>query len=244
MITKYRTLAVIAGLFLLGAGSLFAQTPRELRFGTWVSGNLGEGEEQWFSVRAAGAGFVVVETEGDLDTILEAYDASHTLIGANDDGGEDYNARLEIYAEAGNIYLFKLSCYDDDDDDGESRPYRIRASFDSIPPDAERNTEHTRAVSINLGEEVPVYLRSPSESRWYYYDISRAGTLLVVQTRGNMDTLLALFDDRGNLIEENDDSGDDANALISERLGPGTVYIEVKEYGGGMGRCTLHAETR
>ena len=59
-----------------------------------------------------------------------------------------------------------------------------------------------------------------------------------------MDTLLCLYDSRGNLIKEDDDSGEGANALISERLGSGTVYIEVKEYEGNTGRCTLHAETR
>jgi hypothetical protein len=238
MTNKICGLAVLAGLII--AGSLFAQTPRELRFGTSVSGTIEEGQEQWFSVRPTGAGVVVVETSGDTDTILEAYDASRNLIGENDDwNDEDYNARLEIFVEAGKTYLFKLRCYED-----ESGPYSIRASFESIPPDTARNTERARAVPIKLGEPVQVYFRSPNESRWYRYDVSRAQTLFVIQTRGNLDTILALYDASGNLIEEDDDSGEDGNALISERLNSGTVYIEVKEYDGGTGRCTLHAETR
>jgi len=136
------------------------------------------------------------------------------------------------------MYRIKASVYD------EGGPYRIRASIESLPPETEWNTERSRAVTIKLGEAIPVFLRSPSESRWYRYDISRAGTQFVVQTRGNMDTTLALYDAQGKLIEEDDDSGDGTNALLSVRLNSGTVYIEVKEYNDGVGRCTLHAETR
>ena len=241
MVKKFCRMAVAAGLFLFSTGVLFAQTPRELRFDTWVPGKLREGEEQWFSVRPAGAGFVVVETSGDTDTYLEAYDASRNLIDENDDASDDdYNARLEIFAEAGKTYLFKLRGYDED----ESGPYSIRASFEPVPPDTERNTDRSRAVPIKLGEPFLVFFRSPSESRWYRYDISRSETLFVVQTRGNLDTILALYDVQGNLIEEDDDSGEDYNALISARVASGTVYIEVKEYDEKLGRCTLHAEIR
>ena len=342
MFYKIRGLTAAACLFLFLAGSLFAQTPRELHFGTWVPGTLREGEEQWFSVRPAQAGLVVVETSGETDTYLEVFDASRTLISENDDGGEEYNAKLEIIAEAGRTYLYKLRCYDEDEsgpyqiravfssisamelrpgawvqgtlregeeqwfsvrssqagflvvetsghldtflaafnasgplikdnDDGgeglnarveisvetgmtyyfklsefdnEGGSFQIRADFEFIPPDTERNTERSLAAVIRLGESVPVYWRSPSESRWYRYDISRPNTLFVVQTRGSSDTILALYDARGNLIEDDDDSGEGQNAMISIRLDPGTVYIEVREYEGRTGRCTLHAETR
>jgi len=59
-----------------------------------------------------------------------------------------------------------------------------------------------------------------------------------------MDTLLYLYDSRGTLIAEDDDSGEGANALISVRLNPGTYYIEVKGFNGQIGRCTLHGEVR
>jgi hypothetical protein len=341
---QFRFFAAFAGLFLFIAGGLFAQTPRELRFGTAVPGQLREGEEQWFSVRTTESGFVTVETSGITDTYLEAYDSNRNLIGENDDGGEDANAKLEILAEAGQTYLFKLRAYEEDesgpysirasfeafsrerelrpgtwvsghlgggenhlysfrptapgsvvvettgnldtilrayelsqgnigfdDDSGEdynarlevfveagkkylfrlgcydaqeSGTYSVRATFEAVPPDTERNTERSRAVPIKLGEAVQVFFRAPSESRWYRYDIPRAGTTFIVQTRGNTDTYVALYDARGNMIAEDDDSGEDYNAYISERVNSGTVYIEVKPFGERMGRCTLHAEIR
>ena len=340
MSNRFMIVAIVSGLLLTGAGLLFPQTPREMSPGTWVSGKLREGEEHWFSVRPVNAGILTLETSGDLDTYIEGYDASRSLIGEDDDGGEGYNARLSIFAEANRTYLFKLRGYDEDeggsyriwassgsvrellpgseisgtlseneeqwfsvrstdngimiietsgntdtrikaydsslseigedDDSGEdfnarleiftemnkvyyfrlnaydddNGNYGILATYEPLPPDLERNTERSRAAALKLGEPNPVYLLSPGESRWYRYDIPRAGTLFVVQSRGSMDTTMALYDAEGKMISEDDDSGEGANALISEKIGPGTVYIEVNEYEGQMGRCTLHAEFR
>jgi hypothetical protein len=65
---------------------------------------------------------------------------------------------------------------------------------------------------------------------------------LIIRTTGNPDSYLKLYDSRENLISEDDDTGEDENAMISERLGPGTYYIEVTLYGSGTGRTTIHAE--
>ena len=215
-------------------------SPTELRFGTSTRGNLSMGGDEWFSLRTSGAGIMLVETSGDTDTYLEVYDASYHQIGSDDDGGEDLNALLEIFCEADKTYLIRVKGATS----SNTGSYRIWASFDSIPLDTERNTERSRAVSIRLGEAFPIVFYAASESRWYSYNVTGAGITFMVQTRGNLDTLLFLYDDRGNLLFEDDDSGDGRNALISVRLNPGTVYIEVKEYDGNRGRCTLHAETR
>ena len=212
----------------------------ELRFGDSSPESLKAGEEQWFSIRPSGTGFAIVETSGDLDTRLEAFDASYHHINDDDDGGDDYNARLEIYVEAGRIYYFKLRGYDED----VSGSYRIRAGFEPMPADTERNTSRSRAVFIRLGEAHTGFFYSSSESRWFCYDLSRTVNSFVVQTRGNLDTVITLYDSRGNSIAEDDDSGEGKNAMASAKPGMGTVYIEVKEYSGLPGRFTLHAEIR
>ena len=215
---------------------------RALPFGITLPGNLSAREDQWYSVRPSEPGYVVVETFGDIDTYLTAYNASYSPIDKNDDGGDNLNARLEFFAEANKTYLFSLKSSD-------GGPYQIRSNYEPIPQDTERNTDRSRSVSLTLGEAIPVWFHSPSESRWYRYTLSRAGTTaFIVQTRGTMDTLLYLYDTQGSLIAEDDDSGDDGNgnALISQRLNAGTYYIEVKAYSDDVviGRCTLHAETR
>jgi len=230
----------VSGPFVISAKFENISNATELRFGA-VSASLHGGENHWYTVRPAGDGILTVETSGDIDTFLEAYNfADGTLIDADDDGGEDLNAKLEIIVEPGKTYLFRLRGYSD----FVSGPYNIWASFEPIAPDTERNTARSRAIPLRLGEPIPVFLRAPSESRWYSFNVPRVGLSLVVQTRGNIDTMLFLYDAHGNLIAEDDDSGEGLNAMISQRLGPGTVFIEVKGYSNTTGRFTLHGELR
>jgi len=210
----------------------------ELRAGSSLSGNLNYGQRLIYTVRTTQAGLYTVETTGSLDTYLEAYDSSYDYISYDDDGGDDYNARLEIIAEANKTYYFIMSGYDD----SETGPYRIFTSFESV--NVGNNTSRSTAAALRLGEATPVFLTAKDQSRWYVYQVPRAVTF-IIQTRGNIDTMLYLYDNQGMLIVENDDSEEgDYNAYISTRLNTGTYYIEVKTYGGRIGRCTLHAEIR
>ena len=237
MLKKIRNMVVFTGLILFASNGLFAQSPRSLSFGNQVYGSLYEGEEQWFSVRAVETGIVVVETFGDdIDTFLEVYDAGHNLIAEDDDGGEGTNARLEIFVNTGQTYLFKLRAYSGD----ESGPYRLLASFTSVPADTEPNTDRSSAVDLKLWEPVPLFLRTPGESRWYRYDLTKPESLLIVETSGRLDTMLTIYDDRGRVIANDDDSGEGNNAWLLIRRGRGTVFIEVTAY--RVGGTTLHAE--
>ena len=211
----------------------------ELRLASPLSGNLSSGQKQLYSVRTTQAGMYTVETTGGTDTYLEAYDSSYSLIASNDDGGEEYNARIDVFAEDNKVYYFVLRGYNSD----ESGPYRILASFEPMNVGSENNTSRSAAITLGLGEAVPVFFTSSGQTRWFVYQTNRAVTF-IVQTRGNMDTLLGLYDSRGDYLNSDDDSGDNNNALISTRLDAGTYYIEVGTYGGGTGRCTLHAEIR
>ena len=230
----------VSGPFNIRAQFRTIPQPVELRFGTSRPENLRAGEEQWYSVRSSETGFVIVETTGDLDTYLHVYDSSYSHMAEDDDGGENFNARLEIFAEAGKTYHFRLRGYDEE----VSGAFRIWASFEPMPPDTERNTDRSRAVSIRLGEPYYGYLRSDSESRWYVFEMTRSGFALNIQTRGSLDTVITLYDNQGNYLAEDDDSGENQNALVSIRPSLGNVYIEVKEYSGLQGRFTLHAELR
>lgn len=240
---KLRNLSA-GGLVRIRASSVqIPQQKEELRPGSSISGNLRMGQNVWYSLRSAGNGAAVVETSGNIDTVLRAYDASYKFIDSNNDSGVDKNAKLEIYVESGKTYFFRLTAYDSE----ASGPYSIRASFEATaaaPTDTARNTERSQAVTLRPWEDIPVVFDSASESRWYRFEIPGPGTLFVVQTRGHLDTILRLYDSRGTLIAEDDDSGDSYNARISASLDAGIVFIEVREYDGNRGVCTIHAEIR
>jgi hypothetical protein len=229
-----------AGAFRIMASYAPLPDAVELAAGSTQPGNIIAGKKQLYRVRTAGSGFLVVETLSGIDTYLDVYDSSYNFVGSNDDGGNGENARFEIFAEANKIYYFVLRGYDS----SVSGPYQIQAGFEAAAADNSSNTERSKALSLKLGEAMPVTFSAPRQSRWFVYEVTRTGVNFVVQTRGRMDTLLVLYNSRGDQLEEDDDSGEDYNAMISSRLAPGTYYIEVKEYSGEAGRCTLHAEIR
>ena len=211
----------------------------ELRLGNALQGNISPGQRIIYVVRTTQEGFYIVETSGNTDTYLDVYDSSYVHLGYDDDGGSDNNARIEIIAEANKTYYFILRGYSS----GTSGPYRILASFESADSRRANIPDRSTAAVLRLGESTPVSIAQSYQSRWFVYEVTATVTF-VVQTRGGMDTRLYLYDRLGNLLQEDDDSGDNYNALISRRLNAGTYFIEVKGYGSETGSCTLHAETR
>ena len=216
----------------------------QLTFGTERTANLSYGARNWFSVRTTQAGYIIAETSGNsVDTFMQAFDSGYNLLAQDDDSGSGTNARIEILAQANQTYYFVVRGWSNE----ASGPYSIWAMHEPIPPDTERNTERARAVTLRLGEAIPIYFRNINESRWYRYEITRPGTDFLVQTRGSLNTTVLLYDSRGVLLAQDSYSGVYSNGLIHQRLNAGTYFIEVRTYTNGVGvtgRCTLHAETR
>lgn len=230
----------VSGPFYISASVRPFPNPIELRFGNPVSVNMSPGQEFWYRVRTGNSPLIVtVETSGNaVDTYMEAYTDTYELITSNDDGGEGYNAKIELITEANKTYIFKIRGYNRE----ESGRFTLAANFAAVPQGT-GNTIRSMAVPIRPGEVINVFIREPYESRWFRYDVTRTADF-AVQTRGNMDTMLFLYDSQGNQLDDDDDSGEDYNALISIRLNPGTYFIEVKGFSDNTGRFTLHAETR
>jgi hypothetical protein len=170
----------------------------DLRVGSFLSENLTQGGESWFSVRAPQNGILVVETISDIDTFMEAYDENFVFITYDDDSGEGYNARIEIVVAAGRAYLFKVRGYDA----RESGPYRIIANQRSIPTPVQLTEGTFRAGNIVSGEE-----------NWYSVRTTRSG-LLIVETTGSTDTYMYAYSESFILLDSDDDSGEGYNARI------------------------------
>ena len=86
--------------------------PVKISPGTFINGYIEQGEEHWFRVTITGSNFdfLIVETDGDTNTFLEAYTESYKFIDANYIK-HDQNAWVGINiwsVKAGTTYLFKL----------------------------------------------------------------------------------------------------------------------------------------
>jgi hypothetical protein len=202
---------------------------------------LHQGDEDWFRVSVDADGILALETSGTIDTYMELYDGeSGSRIASNDDGGEDTNARIEWFGEAGKTYVLKVRGLG-----GDTGSYRIKAVFNALPPDpAEPNDAQEEAVPIEPGTPVEANFHSVSDEDWYKLDIPEEGGFLIVYTEGKLDTGITLYDEEGTNLADNDDSGSRLNAQVSIQVAGGTVYIRVRELDGYRGAYTLQTRLR
>jgi hypothetical protein len=196
--------------------------------GAEISRSIHEDDEDWFSVSPEEDGYVIVTTSGQTDTYIELYTDFFNLIAENDDGPDDYNARVGFMAERGKTYIVLVRGYSGD----EAGLYGIRAFFSGIPDkDIEPNDSMDDAFLISLDTPVQAFIVTDDEQDWYRLVLSDG--YFIAQTRGDIDTYLELYDTAGRKLAEDDDSNYDTNAKISLLLEAGTYYVKVSAYGTG-----------
>jgi hypothetical protein len=222
MINNIRNTVLIIGIFLLAAGGLSAQIYEELPFDTAVSGHLlGErsmswGDAYWYRVQALQDGFLTVETGGDTQTTLEAYDSLYRFFKKDEGSKDGRNARVEIFAKAGATYYFKLrgSSYT------TRGPYDIWASSRPIPPEMELPLD-TIATGYIRSRERPRWL---PDIHWYCVRPVESG-YITVQTMGTTRTYLEAYDLSNRLIGANDNGGERGNAILEIPVEAGQTYM-------------------
>ncbi|MCL2231221.1 MAG: hypothetical protein FWC01_09020 [Treponema sp.] len=229
-----KVLSLIAVFMLIVSVNVFAQTPQNLRVGSSLNGELGSGQEIWYSVRPTSDGMLTVETSSNFDTYLEAFDANRNLITENDDGGENLNAKIDMVVRRNTTYLFKLRGY------GSSSvgPFSIAASISPLPRMTDLRIDNAHSGNIETNVEY-----------WFRVRPTQAGTLYVTTT-GNTDTLLWGYDDNYNQLDYNDDyyineysdGNYDYNARIAFPVQPrGTYFIRLRAHSTGSGPYELTA---
>jgi len=198
-----------SGNFRIIAAQRPIPAPTVLRIGTFASGNIVPGQENWYSIRTDQNGLLTVETTSSIDTLLAAYDRNFNFINQDDDSGEGYNARLEIAARSGETYIFRLWGYGD-----ASGPFRVIASIRPYPTPVQLTLGAFQSGTIMPGEDYWFSIRTPR----------RGGGTLSVRTTGSTDTFLYAFSENYELITQNDD-GEDINAVINIPVEANRTYI-------------------
>ena len=82
-----------------------------------------DGDEDYFLLAPERNGLLVMETTGDIDTIMYFYNAgTQEELAEDDDGGFDLNARISFWVQAGRRYVARVIGYA-----GNTGPYVFRA---------------------------------------------------------------------------------------------------------------------
>lgn len=172
---------------------------------------------------------LVVQTYSNLDLTMTLLDSSDSEITTNDDSGDDSNPQVMIPSQEEGTWYVVVYPYDSDN----MGSYTVKAYvIDIVKDDYENDNSMEEASSIEINGEPQVRTFMPSiDEDWVRFVVDESGEF-IIKTNGQIDTYLNLYDRFGEFIYEDDDGGNDNNALISQNLEEGVYYIKVTQYEG------------
>ncbi|MDR1894218.1 MAG: DVUA0089 family protein [Spirochaetales bacterium] len=184
--------------------------------GRYQAGFSEGGDQDWFSFQLTSEALVTLGTEGILDTTIELFNSSGTSIGSNDDGGEDYNARLVSILSPG-TYRFMIKAYSSETTGNYTFFFETGVVvLDTYEPNNSQSQAKTWALS--QGRTLSLSFLPSGDQDWFKLDFTgltiSPGSYLSIWTSSDMDTRLDIYQG-GNLIAEDDDGGEDYNASVS-----------------------------
>jgi len=197
---------------------------------TTVNRRLQEGDMDYFLLVPVRSGRVIIETTGRIDTYMELYDEDEEMLDENDDGGQNYNARIRYNVEAGRHYIVLVRGYSSN----VTGNYGFRAYFSGqgllTPDEYEPNDEPDQATAIKIGDTQQHTFHTGDDVDWFIFQVTQAGQY-TIHTRGlnnnRLDTYIELYDNNLNLIAEDDDGGNGLSSMLVLNLNRGTYYLKV-----------------
>lgn len=196
-----------------------------------VTGTIGVvGDLDVFSLTATEATTLTISTITNEDTEILLMDESGTVLAVNDDYvvGE-YWSWIERDVLPGTYYII----VHEHDDDNVIYDYTLSVLGTSCISEIEPNDESVLADAMGavpgnlcaMGSIDPI-----GDLDYYTFTVSTA-TTVTISTETSGDTRIALFDEIGNILAENDDvSVTDTSSWISTNLLAGTYYVGVRQF--------------
>jgi hypothetical protein len=189
---------------------------------------MSEDDEDWYKIIILSQDKALrIFTEGELDTFMELYDENEESITDDDDGGSDYNARINRTLSQG-TYFVRVTELDSD-----SGPYILNVSLIDPPePDQyEDDNAMSDAKEIILNTLQNRSFTDSDDEDWLYFSVTQSGNYTITAIGNedtNLDTYIELYDDDGDLLDENDDGGESLDARLRTNLRPGKYFIKTR----------------
>ncbi len=207
----------------------------EIPFGEeYQSGLMPGSDVDWYKITAPDSPqLITIQTLSGMDTQLEVFgpNSSSISIGSDDDGGNDSNAKLMFPSEPDAVYYIKVEGYDGDN----VRPYKLGMNSESYEiPEDEPNNSFDSAIQLDFGDEYESGLMPSTDVDYFRIELPQnieSSSSVSFQTTGGLDTQIELYDDDHIFLTENDDSGEENNALASTMAGDNEhIFVKVTGY--------------
>ncbi len=163
---------------------------------------------------------------GSLDGYMQLYDAVYdTVLASDDDSGGNLNPRISNYAlqRSGRYEIILTSFHGN-----STGNYNVVVSLTGSDANDNRLLVNNKTLKGII---------SPASDLDYYFfwsDGGQSATIQMWRTSGSLDSYLLVYDQYGNLVASDDDSGNGNDALISNVYlsDSGFYHVVAKSYAG------------
>lgn len=222
--------------------SATTSTAGRLSPGTSVSGQIEiSGDNDWFAINLqAGSRYTFdlnrSATGGLGDPYLSLYNASGTLLTANDDSN-GLDSQISYTAATSGVYYLGARGYG-----SETGAYTLSASSGTLSDDYAGSAATSGQLALN--SQIKAQIETASDHDWFSISLNAGQqyvfTLDPDDTNGLSDPYLRLYSSSGILITEDDDSGPGyASRIAYTPSQSGTFYLDAAGYGSTTGRYTI-----
>jgi hypothetical protein len=181
-------------------------------------------------------GTLRIRTTGETDTTGELLNFRGETIGANDDSKGDSNFSLIQNVKAGTYYV-RVRGYG-----GDAIAYQMVSSFTTGAQSDDYGSTQEAASLITANSTTSGNLEVSRDRDFFRIDVVTASTgTLRVFSAGGTNTIGELFDSSGQILSDDDDSGDAGNFLLTRRVSGGTYYLSVQGYDAAVGPYELRS---
>ena len=177
-------------------------------------------DADYYRIDVPSWGELVVETTGNLDTAGDLLDGTGVRIAEDHDGAGAFNFRIARTVDAGTYYVRVVGQSD------ATGSYTLRVRHEEMDAYDSDNDTRAGAVLMDVGSDVRGAVDYATDVDWWRFDLPSRGTV-VISTAGSVDTVGRLANTAGDLVAEDDNSGDDGNFRIERALEPGVWYVRV-----------------
>jgi len=198
------------------AGPVAALAQYVMIDGSWVSSSgrsaTGAGNPV-YQFQVSERGSVQIDLTSSVDTYLYLLDSEGVVIARDDDSGSGLNSRLTRTLDAGTYRLVAAT-------------YSVGRSGSFTISVAGPVTDLIQNV-VTDGNWISSSGQSPSGTGnpIYQFVVSETGSVQIDLTSSSVDTYLYLLDSNGNVIAEDNDSGENQNSRLIRTLDAGTYRL-------------------
>lgn len=224
------------------AWSNAALAGRRIEYGQTVEATVENpsGDRWIFDGEAGDIIRISMNAVGDFDTYLELYGPYDSFLTEDDDSGPSFNSLIENFQlpDTGEYTILAR---------GYGRQigsYSLTLELEQIGapgPTQEPGDDSAVGGELNFGELVSGNISDPEGVEWTFEGDSGEVITIVLNGLFGLDTYLELYDDSGQLLYSDDDSGIGLNARIyGYRLGEsGTYHVIASGFGGETGEYEI-----